>query len=52
VATGFAGAAHPLVAAGPSLMVSALAALVAAAVDLAWLGASAALGCAVDPAAP
>jgi len=45
LATGFAGVVHPLVAAGPTLMVSAAGALVAAAVELAWLGTAAALAC-------
>jgi hypothetical protein len=50
VATGFAGVLHPLLAAGPSLMLSAAGALVAAAVDLAWLGTATALACADDHA--
>jgi hypothetical protein len=50
LATGFAGGLHPLVAAGPSLMIAAAGALVAAAIDLAWLGTAAALGCAGEDA--
>lgn len=46
MATGFAGGLHPLVSAGPSLMLGVAGALLAAAVDLAWLGTAAALACA------
>jgi hypothetical protein len=43
--TGFAQQASPLVVLGPSLMLALVAALVAAGVDLAWLGTIAALAC-------
>lgn len=52
VALGFAAAAGPAVLLGPQLMLSALAALVAAAVDLWWLGTVATLACAGDEDAP
>jgi hypothetical protein len=46
VATGFAGGAPALILAGPHLMLGALGALGAAAVDLSWLGTLAVLCCA------
>jgi len=46
IATGFAPNASPLVQAGPSLMLAAAATLVAAAIDLGWMGTVAALACA------
>jgi hypothetical protein len=44
--TGFAGEAPAVIVLGPGLMLAALAALVATAVDLAWLGTVAVLACA------
>ena len=46
IATGFAPAASPIVQAGPSLMLAAAATLVAAAIELGWMGTVAALACA------
>jgi hypothetical protein len=46
--TGFARNASPLLLVGPQLMTALLATVVAAAVDLAWLGAVCALGCGED----
>ncbi len=44
--TGFAGGAPPAVMLGPALLLSALAVMVATALDLAWLGTVAVLACA------
>jgi hypothetical protein len=49
VATGFAGSASPLLLLGPQLMVAVVAAVVAAGVDLVWLGTVAALACGEEP---
>ncbi len=46
--TGFAQRASPIVLLGPHLMMALLAAVVAAAIDLAWLGTVAALACGED----
>jgi hypothetical protein len=46
--TGFAHGVPPLVLLGPHMMLAVLAAAVAAAIDLAWLGTIAALACAED----
>ena len=48
--TGFAQQVNPLVLLGPNLMMALVAALIAAAIDLAWLGTVAALACADDRA--
>jgi hypothetical protein len=49
VATGFAATVNPLVLVGPQLMIALLAAAVAAAIDLVWLGTAAALACGQEP---
>jgi hypothetical protein len=49
VATGFASAVNPVVLVGPQLMLALLAAAVAAAIDLVWLGTAAALACGEEP---
>jgi len=46
--TGFARGVSPLVLLGPHLMLALLAAVIAAAIDLAWLGTVAALACAEE----
>jgi len=48
--TGFAQQVNPLVLLGPNLMMALVAALIAAAIDLAWLGTVAALACADERA--
>jgi hypothetical protein len=48
VATGFARGARPLLLVGPSLMMGLLALVVAAVLDLAWIGMISALACAED----
>jgi hypothetical protein len=49
IATGFASAVSPVVLVGPQLMIALLAAAVAAAIDLVWLGTAAALACGEEP---
>jgi hypothetical protein len=51
VATGFASAVGPMLLVGPQLMIAVVAAAVAAAVDLVWLGTVAALACGEEPQA-